>query len=799
VSGRLLSSEWQITAVAKKHKHRGPPVLTPAMLASRVERAVHEGRYQQALDLGKQLYKQDPSPPHRDLLRKVYLGRAEQLRKQGHTRDARTVLDSAVRLADGSDPVWLERLAEEIARCGDIAGAFALLGQIPGFTGSPRILAQAADWAILNPAPTRTQLPEPLQPQLDLVLTAFQQTEAGQDEAARTALQAIGLQSPFLEWKVMLRGLTAYYQKDDVRALENWHRLDAERLPARLVAPLRFALDSAYRQAQSPDAQAALQKQGDRLQASGLVQPLRNLQAALANSEQLPRAFRMAEDLLSLLRQQVPQVIPRLAACFFWTIISSGEPEDVHRYQRVFGTPADDPHLARLRALLYEHAFDLDRAHTAWQELEKAVAAHPASWPSDQATRVRALIWCHLGRNAEKVPDQDKIDMLPPFLRDHPQRPRPLSPSAEKCFQRSLELAPDQLETHVALFQYYRSQKKNKQAEKAARELLRHFPEHVPTLEALGTLRIENGAYVEGLELLQKALRGNPLDRGLRSQVGTAHLFNARSQAEAGQFDQARAEYQAALAYWDQKDRSSVYCKWAACEFKAGQDARAEELVQQAQTEAGSDVAVAFGMLIEAIRLKLRPALKTRFNKAFTGGLAEPPTSRAAASLAEIARAHHVAGFTYHGQKTHEKKVLAYVEKASKADFTEDQLETLCRALLSLEAARLISRFTALGKRQFPCNPYFYFLEAESYFAKGPYGFPIWQVQPLLSKARELAQQLPADDKQQALLLALEERQQLLGATSFLNGPGPMGMLEDNFDMMDEYEDDEEFYDDDDY
>ena len=43
------------------------------------------------------------------------------------------------------------------------------------------------------------------------------------------------------------------------------------------------------------------------------------------------------------------------------------------------------------------------------------------------------------------MPDKKEMDELPPFLRDHPDRPRPLSPTAEKCFERSLEL-PCQLD-----------------------------------------------------------------------------------------------------------------------------------------------------------------------------------------------------------------------------------------------------------------------------------------------------------------------------------------------------------------
>src|SRR5262249_59575457 len=93
-------------------------------------------------------------------------------------------------------------------------------------------------------------LPAPLHAPFDLILQAFTHYEAGRDEQARAALQGVGLQSPFIEWKVLLRGLLAYIAKDDSRALENWQRLDQTRLPCRLCAAMRCVIDPAYLQSQ---------------------------------------------------------------------------------------------------------------------------------------------------------------------------------------------------------------------------------------------------------------------------------------------------------------------------------------------------------------------------------------------------------------------------------------------------------------------------------------------------------------------------------------------------------------------
>jgi tetratricopeptide (TPR) repeat protein len=788
--------------VARKHKHGGPPQLSLGDLETRVRRSLGEGRSQHALEFAKQLYKQDPTPPHKELLRKVYLERAQDLRRQGYTRDATTVLENAAQLGDG-DPTWLAHLAEELAAAGNARRAVDLLDRLPETPARARVLAQAVDTALGQGPAGRSSLPPTLQGAFDLVVRAFAHAEAGQDDQARQTLQGIGLLSPFLEWKLLLRGLLAFYQNDDSRTLENWQRLDPQRLPARLAAPLRFLIDPAFRQAQPPEAQAALQKKADRLQGSGLVQPLRNIQADLVDTEKIPQAFRLADNLLAALRREAPQLVPRLAACFYWAIITTGQPEDMNRFRRTFGEPPDDPHLDRLQALAYENLGDPPQAHKHWQRYERWLAENPGTFPAPAgagprqvADRARALIWCHMGHNAARVPDLDKIPDLPPFLRDHPSRPRPLSPGAEHCFRRSLELAPDLLDGYQALFRHYKENDEDDQAARTARQLLERFPDHVATLQELADLRMKHGNYSEALGLFQRALKVNPLDRRLRAEVGTAHLFNARAHAEAGRFAEARAEYQGALALKDVKTDVTVLCKWAACEFKAGDQARAEELLGQALAEPGHQLPVAFNLVIEAIRLKLLPALKTRFNNDFNAGLAEPPVAAAAADVAETAAAHRGAGVTYRGQKTHEKKVLAYLDKVPPAEFTDAQLEKVCTALLGLDALKALRTFAALGQRRFPGNAQFYFLEAESYIALGPNRCPLWKVTPLLEKASQLAAQLPPDDKQKALLEAIRQRQQMTGIV----GPGGMGMLQDLFEGMfggGDYWDDDDWDDDD--
>jgi tetratricopeptide (TPR) repeat protein len=768
----------------KKHKRPGWADTSPAALRARIDRAVSEGRFQQALELAKQLHKDTPTPENRELLHTTYLGRARQLRQQGSTRDAVTVLHAALG-PPGLVPSWKQQIAEELAACGDAKGALALIGG----DGSPldeRLLGRVADAALQKGATARGELPPALQADFDRILLAFGQQESGQDEVLRETLQAIGLRSPFLEWKLLLRGLAAYYKHENERALENWQRLTHDRLPARLIAPLRFTIDKSYQVAQPHATQSVLMRQATRLQRVGVVQQLRELQQALVGDAPMGHVFRLAEGAATTLKQESPQLLPRLASCLYWSLLQYGNPEDVPRYQRVFGDPADDPGMHRLQALGWERSGYLDEAHKEWQKFEKAVADHPQAWPGEQAARVRALVWQHMGKNAASIPGADKDKDLPPFLRNHPDRPKPLKPSAEDCFRKSLALAPDQAETYEELFRHYRSSGQDAKAIKVGDDLLARFPDRVETLAELGALHLKRQEYARALTCFQQALKNNPLDSRLRSQVSTAHLYHARSFAEAGDFASARREYQAALAMGT-GGNSVVLCKWAACEFKAGDRNRGEELLQQATAQAGNELAVAYSMLIETIRLKLPASYKTRFNNAFNDGLAAPPSGKAASALADLTASHHCAGVTYHGQKTHQKKVLDYLKKAETAPFTEDELELLCHALVALKSYRLANTFTDLGQQRFPKNPQFPFLQAQNELSRGPAVMRPWVLRPLLEKAQKLAQALPPDRKWQELLDHIGERLRILEELN------PFGrMFRDDFDPFGDFYDEDE-------
>ncbi len=772
--------------MAKKASHHGSHT---APLEPRIHRAVSEGRFQQALELAKQLHKQEPTSAHLDLLKKVYLGRAKQLREQGYGRDAVTMLEAALHL--DASPAWLEQIARETAQSGGIRLALTLVEKLPAETpGLAVIRAHAVDSAMQLESAGREQLPAPLQAEFDRILLAFQQVENGQDEQAKTTLQEIGLRSPFLEWKVLLRGLQAYYQNDDGRALENWQRLAADRLPARLAAAFRCQIDPTYRAAQAPATQNALQAQFDRAQGSVLPQELRRLRQSMEHHETLATAFRQAEALLPQFKQQSPHLVPRLANCFYWSITDTG-PDDIARYQRVFGAPSIDPHFHRLYALSYDHGHDVSRSHPQWLAYEKELADHPELFPAGQAVPARALLWLHMGENAATIPSKKKMAKLPKFLRDHPDRPPHLNPPADKCFEKAIQLAPEQREPYEELFNYYTGEEDFGKAAKVATRLLERFPDHVPTLTALGDVYMKDKKYLEALEMYQRAMRGNPLDRELRKRIGSAHLFQARLDQEANRFDEARRHFDEAARFQDEKDQWYLLARRAAGEFKASETARAEEWLQQAYAKGPHPLVVSFRMLTEVLRLKLPKALKTRFEQEYKAGIAAPPVPEAVVPLVEFLADCKGLGVTYTGQKTHETAILKYVNKGQKLKWDARAVENVVRALLRLKAVPAARRFLTNASRRFRDDPVFPFLEASTYFLDGPDRMPHFRVRMMLEQADRLAQALPPDEYRTKLLDDIHKHVQMLDAVD------PFGRMPDFFGNMFGFDEDE--YDDDDY
>jgi tetratricopeptide (TPR) repeat protein len=766
-----------------------PPVMEKP-LPERIANARREGRTQQALELARQYYKLNQNEANRELLRQVTMERGKQVQAQGRPSDAAIIFNNLLTL--GGTPEFLAEAAQRLAACGGGAQALQTASALPDPQMRARVLQQAVDAAITQGPKGKATLPTDQHAAFDLILQAFTDYEAGRDDAARNVLQGIGLQSPFLEWKVLLRGLMAYATSDDARAIENWQRLDSNRLPYRLSAALRASIDPTFLKAQTDAAQLSLRNQIAQQQGNATVPILRELRLMLAKDNLAP-AFRKAELAVATLKKDHPALVRRLGDCFAWAIINHGQPEDLDRLLRVFGSTPDDPHLERVQALALEARGMWPEAHRAWGDFIRQVAKAPASWPGEIGKRVQALIWARMAENAHPAM-QRRSKSGNPFFDMFASQTKPLKPSAEECYRHAIELAPDRLETYLALFHLHVDENQDAKAKKIGNELVKRFPDHAETLEVLGDLSMDSGAFKKAHEYFEKAIQANPLDRALHAKLGQVLQKLGLKYTLDSKPEKARVEFEKAAQLTDGA-KTPVLALWAAAEMKAKNPARADELIAQALAEPNQRLACRYALVGASVRAELAHKEKKRIGDDFKAALKETPTPAEILVLIEsAAHQREVHEFAFHGQKTQEKTIVKFLDQISFDAFDEAELERLSKGLASLEVKRTWMKCLTFASRKYRTNPFFRLAFVEYYLLDQAREPKTYVAREHLDSARRLIEQMPRGEQQQQYLEKLKDYEKLFAeiAAGQFSMFDALGSIFDKFGPMDDDDDDED-------
>ena len=696
--------------------------VAPPPLSRRIDIALSEGRVAQALDLAKQNARQDTGPVAQALVRRCYLAAAAFHVGRDAFRDAHALLTEAESVPFADNP-WWEKLAEYRADLGDWTRALKLLDQAPGSAARPVVLGRIVDRAMKEPGEGGKQfLPADLHAPFAAVKLAFAEYEKGQDEKARDALGGVGLASPFLEWKLFLRGLMAWSANDDARAAENWVRLATERLPAKLAAPFRFATDKAFAAALPADKAAIVAKQADNL-TGGVGDGLRRLRKQLAIVEMFPDALETAKAIVPDLKRVAPEIVPKLANVFYWALLAHGQPEDMPKYGRIFGAHPDDPQYYRLQALVMEQVRRLDGAHAFWAKYEEWVASHPERWPGAQDNRARAMILERMGRLAqewleeEEDPEDEMEDFFSMLAARKPKKrgPRkPLSLSAEMCFRRASDLAPDWVTPATHLLKEYARAKKTTEAKAVAQRLLERFPTDLGTLEAAATLYESLGEAGPERECLKRALATNPLDRRLRARVASSSIGVARGHAAQGNFSEALATLKEAGDMGGAELAPAVLALSVATEVRAGREAEAAKHRAALLALPAGRPAAMYRQMVELSRLNVPKKAITPYQNGFIDSLQADMSVAELSGLIDALDQYLKEATPYWGMKTHQKKILDCLAQAAAAAGAENDFVQLGLTLHRLKMWKLLKEVGDKSARRFPHNPYFNFFSAES-------------------------------------------------------------------------------------
>jgi tetratricopeptide (TPR) repeat protein len=490
-------------------------------------------------------------------------------------------------------------------------------------------------------------------------------------------------------------------------------------------------------------------------------------------------------------------LVSRFVNCFFWAVVEHGEPEDIDRYLRVFGPLPGDRQAFRLEALALEAHGMWPEAHKAWKQFIDEVAANSADWPGEIGKRVQALIWARMADNADPAHRHRRGRSGNPLFDLFASHTAPLKPSPEQCLENAIKLAPDRLESYRALFEVYRQENKLNKAKKVGQELLKRFPDHAETLDALGVLCMDTRDYKKAQEFFEKAIQANPLDRNLRIELARSRQRYGLELTVQKKFDQAREQYDEALKNWDGA-KTQILCQWAIAEIKADDSARADELIAQALAEPDRRLACRYALVGESVRAKLTAAQKKKIAQNLKDALAQAPTpAEILVLLISAAQQRIIHEGTFHGQKTQEKTILKFLESVQFDAFEEPQMEQIAVALETMQAFKPWMNCLNHARRRFLKNPFFRLSYVDYYLMGSATRQPnIHLAREHLDHARRLVQEMPRGERQQQYLDQIQDKEAIIAKFN-ARGPSMMDAFSGFFNggFGPPFEDEDDFYD----
>ena len=716
-------------------KQQAPPKPLPKFdYKSTIDQLLRVNKFEEAISLARLNVSHESSTETLALLHQTILDCINRL--DGSTRhdEIRKILLGAEG-CECNDPNYWHTLAYAYARLDDGPSARRMLAHAPDPAADARITGILFDHMMVDRQHGRDRVPPEHRTAFNLIRQAFGEYDGGKDEEARQTLQGIGLQSPFLEWKLLLRGLISYSTNDDARANENWQRLDPMRLPSRLAAPLRYAIDPSWRATLKPEQVAPIVARANHI-GNPLLVTLKKVQREFGEGKRLNQTLKTISSATGMLKLSFPEQAKKLANVFYWQFPQGGsDPQDLEVFKRTFGPPADDPNLDRLKAIVFETMNLTQDANPYWKNYLDWIEKTPERWPGGQNMLARAMLLCRIGENALD-------DMFSPFSdsmeRDAFEKFLELGgfKSPEACFREATSLAPQWSEPVSKLLDLLVEQERWPEAEEVGLVAISHHPDDIPLLILVSQVQQAQGKVDEALGSLQRALQTNPLDKDLRLGVANLSVQAARSFVVEKRFEEAKNLVAQSMNEPGHLLPLISRGILVACEYKAGNPDQAQRLIAEATPADPYKPSQAYILAVEAGRAKVKKEHLVPLESAFTQVLANGMIPREWLGLVQTLGCYKNEKPKYRGIGKHEKTIHAGTSAAIRSLTKEEDLYRMGSDLLRMRVPKLLKECADLGEKLFPRSPAFPYYLGEQMILQKPKSFSARLVCSLFGKAK---------------------------------------------------------------
>ena len=554
---------------------------SPAVLADRGAEAMRLGRFKEAMEVFKQLARQDPRPEWSHQLADAYAGRARALADKGMFKEAAMVLEntSALEGTVREPRLYLtcliregqhQKAARAAAKClGGDRGAVAAAG-VPDLAAALSLATPAQPEASTGQAPGGAYWAE-LCGAAQAVLNAWVQGQS--PEAVDALLTRIPLRSPFGPVRLILRALLAPAEAA-AKAVDLLKMVPAHSA----FAGFRAAAEAAL--VKSP---AALLDRWNDLSPvqRAFVAETRGLPSdATALLDQILEAERRGPTALFalLVKPGVPLPADDLrAACLD---LLPQVPTGLHQFERRF-TALSALERNRVLALAAEAQSNWRQAQEFWEALVESVSRQS----TPDTPTVRAVVLRHLADLAQRHPEVVGVAA---------------TDAAADYLERSLAADPDHLPATLALIERYRQANCLRDWHRVTDQAVQRFPENTAILLHAVDAAVARNAYKKAAGFARRLLTLDPINQPVRQRMIELQLAHTRKQMRAGRADLGGKALSEATE-WERPDAPSAGLRIAqALVMHPDREPAAENRLRDAVQLAGGGTIGWFHAVLEA-------------------------------------------------------------------------------------------------------------------------------------------------------------------------------------------------------
>ncbi|MBW2094566.1 MAG: hypothetical protein JRI80_06725 [Deltaproteobacteria bacterium] len=757
----------------KKKRNRNDYRSLPLeVLEKKAEESLAAGKYREARDYFKELYRHDTEQYLPQLI-KAHEGLALNMIEKGHGENARAVLDHIKGLGSKGQKSRLEFiLPMKEGNFPDAAlAALRYLAQGKEADGiEEKCLLHDALVLSFGDFDSLGSVPPLIREETVAIQSALKLLCEEKYDQALDVLRPVGLHSPFSHWKLFIKGLCAFYRMEDEKARKAFLRLPCESVPAKAAQGYLVLLDGR-------DGLKEYHKKTDLLGQACWVAGEKDLEPVLPRAEYLWRVGRF-RDSFAFVRSNMrgfpsegPGIMQSLSN-FYFNAVSLMNRKEAEKYLSFFDKiRSGKGNTDKLEQLMIQRAeclyieneptydFVLLDLWTKFLELYRNVHGEDSS--------LEAVVYAHLGDLFSE--EEVHCDTFSPFFGGRRSQRLDVRNAeiAERCYEKSLELESGTRDVHFSLLELYEKTGQKSRANKKLDEIIRVFPEDKDALYKAGRRCVERNAFVKGMKYLERALELDPLDGNVRDSFIVCCIKAAFKHARNAQPDRYRKLLPRALQQGDEnsddfnRGHAYLYARWANFELLNANVIEAEALLNSGLALAGDESGVLYFNWLAArlyeVPFKYVKKTRKRVEEAFSGRASPERAARFAETISYFSHASRPGWL-----EDELKRVNHFARKAVKGDFSRDQARIIVEYALSQPNGdkNLAWAYVKRALIQDPDDPFFLFLR---YQMKDDHWFRKRNITPMDELKRILA--LAENRRDQQLMVkirkAMDELQDL--------------------------------------